>query len=244
QTQHFHHDGLLHLGAGHPAGQNLMLVARIFRLRRAGRVAFCFGSHFSLCLLHCWRLSSSRQFLRAQQRFYPREIFFRLAKTLERFGLSGGQLKTQSENLFGELFLLCVQLVDARFAHFFDAPRHDQKPPARVTNFVGIGSLCDASPKASLAVASSTPAISNMMRPGFTTETHFSGAPLPLPMRVSAGFLVNGLSGKMRIQSLPPRLMKRVMATREASICRSVIHAASMAFKPYSPKAKSPPRQA
>src|SRR5712664_3638380 len=107
-----------------------------------------------------------------------------------------------------------------------------------------MGSLCAASPIASLAVASSTPAISNMMRPGFTTETHFSGAPLPLPMRVSAGFLVNGLSGKMRIQSLPPRLMKRVMATREASICRSVIHAASMAFRPYSPKAKSPPRHA
>src|SRR5580765_5547004 len=83
-----------------------------------------------------------------------------------------------------------------------------------------------------------------MMRPGFTTETHFSGAPLPLPMRVSAGFLVNGLSGKMRIQSLPPRLIKRVMATREASICRSVIHAASIAFKPYSPKAKLPPRHA
>src|SRR6266404_5186868 len=66
-----------------------------------------------------------------------------------------------------------------------------------------MGSLCAASPIASLAVASSTPAISNMMRPGFTTETHFSGAPLPLPMRVSAGFLVNGLSGKMRIHDLP-----------------------------------------
>src|SRR5882757_2965981 len=107
-----------------------------------------------------------------------------------------------------------------------------------------MGNLSDANPKASLAVSSSTPAISNMMRPGFTTETHFSGAPLPLPMRVSAGFFVNGLSGKMRIQSLPPRLMKRVIATREASICRSVIHAASIAFKPYSPKAKVPPRHA
>ncbi len=32
------------------------------------------------------------------------------------------------------------------------------------------------------------------------------GVPLPLPMRVSAGFLVMGLSGKMRIQILPPRL--------------------------------------
>src|SRR5450755_2352276 len=83
-----------------------------------------------------------------------------------------------------------------------------------------------------------------MMRPGLTTETHFSGAPLPLPMRVSAGFLVKGLSGKIRIHNLPPRLMKRVMATREASIWRSVIQAFSMAFRPYSPNARSPPRQA
>src|SRR5712671_6058274 len=208
------------------------------------RIACGFDSHFSLCLLRCGGLRRSRQFLRSQKRFYPREILFCFAKTLKRFGLSGGQLKTQPENLFSQLFLLGVEFIDARFADFFNAPRHGQKPPARVTNFVGMGSLSDASPKASLAVASSTPAISNMMRPGFTTETHFSGAPLPLPMRVSAGFLVNGLSGKMRIHNLPPRLIKRVIATREASICRSVIHAASMAFKPYSPNAKLPPRHA
>ena len=39
-----------------------------------------------------------------------------------------------------------------------------------------------------------------------TTATQWSGAPLPEPMRTSAGFLVTGLSGKMRIQILPPRL--------------------------------------
>src|ERR1700730_6064508 len=188
-----------------------------------------------LCLL---------QLLHAEQCLHPREIFFCFAKPLERFGLSGGQLETQPENLLGQLFLLRFELVDARFPDFFNAPRHAQYPPARVTNFVGIGSLCAASPMASLAVASSTPAISNMMRPGFTTATHFSGEPLPLPMRVSAGFLVNGLSGKIRIHNFPPRLMNRVIATRDASICRSVIHAHSMAFKPYSPNAKSPPRQA
>src|SRR5262249_9436910 len=92
--------------------------------------------------------------------------------------------------------------------------------------------------------ASSMPAISNMMRPGLTTETQRSGAPLPLPIRVSAGFFVNGLSGKILIHNFPPRLMKRVMATRDASICRSVIQAASRAFNPYSPNAQSPPRQA
>src|SRR5262249_32037542 len=70
------------------------------------------------------------------------------------------------------------------------------------------------------------------------------GAPLPLPIRVSAGFLVKGLSGKMRIHNLPPRLMKRVIATRDASIWRSVIQAFSRAFRPYSPKDKLEPRQA
>src|SRR5262249_49515982 len=97
---------------------------------------------------------------------------------------------------------------------------------------------------ARLAVAKSTPSISKMIRPGLTTATHPSGAPLPLPMRVSAGFFVIGLSGKMRIQSLPPRLTKRVMATRPASICFPVIQAASVAFSAYSPKAMLVPRLA
>src|SRR5262252_2144142 len=63
-------------------------------------------------------------------------------------------------------------------------------------------------------------------------------------MRVSAGFLVTGLSGNRRIQILPPRLTKRVIATRLASICRSVIQPGSMTFKPKSPNDSSPPRQA
>src|SRR2546427_4043776 len=53
-----------------------------------------------------------------------------------------------------------------------------------------------------------------MIRPGFTTATHSSGFPLPLPIRVSAGFFVTGLSGKIRIQILPPRLRLRASATR------------------------------
>src|SRR5439155_776919 len=60
------------------------------------------------------------------------------------------------------------------------------------------------------------------MRPGLTTATHSSGLPLPLPIRVSAGFFVTGLSGNTRIQTLPPRLRLRVRATRAASIWRLV----------------------
>src|SRR5689334_474870 len=63
-------------------------------------------------------------------------------------------------------------------------------------------------------------------------------------MRVSAGFFVTGLSGNMRIQILPPRLMWRVIAIRAASIWRSVIQAGSKLLSPYSPKLISLPRVA
>src|ERR1035438_8302085 len=63
-------------------------------------------------------------------------------------------------------------------------------------------------------------------------------------MRVSAGFLVIGLAGNSRSQTLPPRLMDRVMAMRAASISRSVIHAHSSALRPKSPKAIEEPRHA
>ena len=109
--------------------------------------------------------------------------------------------------------------------------------PSRATNLVLIGSLCPARRIASFARSSGTPASSNITLPGLTTATQPSGLPLPEPMRVSAGFFVIGLSGKTLIQTLPPRLILRVIATRAASIWRLVIQPRSSAFSPYSPKA-------
>src|SRR5215831_2945173 len=63
-------------------------------------------------------------------------------------------------------------------------------------------------------------------------------------MRTSAGFLEIGLSGKMRIQMRPPRLMWRVMARRAASIWRAVSRPRTSAFRPYSPKETLAPRVA
>src|SRR6185312_11189459 len=115
---------------------------------------------------------------------------------------------------------------------------------SRNTNLVLRGILWAARRIASRAISGATPSISNSILPGRITATHSSGAPLPLPIRVSAGFLVIGLSGKRRIQTLPPRLMKRVIAIRAASIWRAVIQPHSMALRPYSPKEIDEPRHA
>src|SRR6185295_6933880 len=74
-----------------------------------------------------------------------------------------------------------------------------------------------------------------MTRPGFTTATQPSGEPLPEPMRVSAGFLLNGLSGKRLIHTLPLRRIFLVAAMRAASIWRLVTQPASSALSPNSP---------
>src|SRR6187551_2250031 len=74
------------------------------------------------------------------------------------------------------------------------------------------------------------------MLPGRTVATQNSGWPLPLPIRVSGGRAVTGLSGKTRIHNFPLRFMLRVSATRAASNCVFVIQARSSVCKPNSPK--------
>src|SRR5207244_2463369 len=64
------------------------------------------------------------------------------------------------------------------------------------------------------------------------------------PIRVSAGLSVTTLSGKMRIQTFPPRLRWCVIVRRAASICRAVIQAGSSVRMAYSPKAMVLPRSA
>ena len=71
-----------------------------------------------------------------------------------------------------------------------------------------------------------------MMRPGLTRQTQYSGEPLPLPMRTSAGLCDTGTSGKIRIHTRPTRRMWRVIARRAASIWRAVTRPGSDAFSP------------
>src|SRR4029079_18583617 len=95
---------------------------------------------------------------------------------------------------------------------------HQTSAPSRLTIRHFIGSLWIARRIASRAIASFGKDISKRIRPGLMLATHHSGEPFPEPMRVSAGFLVSARSGKTVIQTLPPRLMWRVIAIRAASI--------------------------
>src|SRR5579863_3294697 len=123
------------------------------------------------------------QFAFAKQCLYPGQILPRRPQLGDRLGLPGGELEAQPEDLLSEFVLALFQFRRILIAHFLDMFGH-QSAPARLTKRVRIGSLCAASVIASCAVARSTPAISNITRPGFTTATQRSGAPLPLPMRV------------------------------------------------------------
>src|SRR5262249_41019089 len=133
-----------------------------------------------------------------------------------------------------ELALANPQVLDAQFPQLSRLHDHGytRSCAKRVANLVSIGSFAAANCIARRASVSGTPSISNRIRPGLITATHCSAAPWPLPMRVSCGFLVIGLSGNTRIQILPPRLTNRVMAMRAASIWRSVSQHGSIAFRP------------
>src|SRR3954471_6132894 len=168
------------------------------------------------------------------------EVPLRSAKRGGVLELTGGVLEAQVEQLLTRVRhrldeLVVGQVVRLAGLHWSRPSSIAEVAPSRRTNLVFTGSLWPASRMASRASGSGTPASSNITRPGLTTATQPSGEPLPEPIRVSAGFCVMGLSGKMLIQTLPPRLILRVIAIRAASIWRLVTQPRSSAFRPYSP---------
>src|SRR3989442_9830669 len=162
------------------------------------------------------------------------------------FNPAGHKLKPEVEQFLLQVLDLLLQLHGRQATQVLHVDRvrlHGYRA-FRATNMVAMGSLCAAKRRASWATSGVTPSISYRMRPGFTTATQYSGLPLPFPMRVSAGFLVIGLSGKTRTPTRPPRFTCRVMAIRAASSCRFVIQPGSSALRPYSPSVTRQPREA
>src|SRR5947209_6950041 len=83
-----------------------------------------------------------------------------------------------------------------------------------------------------------------MIMPGFTTAAQYSGSPLPLPMRVSAGMAVTDLCGKTRMYSRPSPRTLWAAVTRPASIASALSQPPSSDCRPNSPIATKLPRWA
>ncbi|ELY20654.1 hypothetical protein HALTITAN_2643 [Vreelandella titanicae BH1] len=115
--------------------------------------------------------------------------------------LASGLLHAQVKLLAEEFEELLLELSCGLFTNFLGF----HHITVRFAKVVDKGIFCAASSNASRASSSDTPSISYRTRPGWIWATQYSTEPLPLPIRTSSGFLEIGLSGKTRIQILPPR---------------------------------------
>src|SRR5207237_10372979 len=80
--------------------------------------------------------------------------------------------------------------------------------------------------------------------PGLMTAAQYSGSPLPLPMRVSAGMAVTDLCGKTRMNSRPSPRTECVAVMRPASMASALSQPPSSDCRPNSPKVTVLPRLA
>src|SRR3954469_3156905 len=202
-----HHPGLVHLVAGDDADH--LALARDFAsgfIRSSGG-GLVFGGHGLLLLFRLGGLRSGSPALLPlhQHGVDLGDVTPGVADQHRVLELVGGALQAVLEQIvlqLGQRALQLLGLVSAEVLGLYAFHMISCRGRTRVFT----ASLCSARWNASRASCSVTPSSSYITRPGRTTATHSSGAPLPLPMRVSAGFLEMGLSGKMRMYSLPPRL--------------------------------------
>gem|GEM_PF-6859191 len=124
-------------------------------------------------------------------------IFFQESKLCRVFKSANTVLKAQLKKTFAQFGIFLQKIFNRKRAQFFCF--HIEL--LLLMTVVGKGNLKLANLNASMANSSGIPFISYKILPGRIVATQYSGDPFPLPMRVSAGFLVIGLSGNMRIHS-------------------------------------------
>src|SRR5882762_6794566 len=182
--------------------------------------------------------------LLAQHRLDAGDVAAHLARAAGFLQLAACLLETQVECFLAQVAQLVLELIVGLGTEIGGLHGVLPQAPTRETKRVLIGSLAAASSSASRATWTDTPSSSNNTRPGLTRAAQNSGAPLPEPMRTSAGFFDTGTSGNTRIQTRPARFMWRVMARRAASIWRAVRRSGSVAFRPNWPNANVAPEVA
>src|SRR5262245_23625923 len=138
----------------------------------------------------------------------------------------------------------CSSLIPRYSAAFGALAMVIPQTACRFTNRHLNGILYATRARQSLAAGSGRPPISNSIMPGLTTAAQYSGSPLPLPIRVSAGMDVTDLCGNTRMYRRPSPRMNWATVTRPASRASADSHPPSNDCRPNSPKATVLPRLA
>ncbi len=157
------------------------------------------------------------QFALAGNRFHPRDILAQASNLFQALGLAHVELKLQLKELIVKIALLVAEFLIGQVADFFRFHKLFHFSVRRRFALHEAGAqrqFVRSQPHGFRSILRRDTFHLKQDLPGRTTATQWSGAPLPFPIRVSAGFLVTGLSGNRRIQILPPRLTNRVIATR------------------------------
>src|SRR3989338_8268498 len=184
-------------------------------------------------------IRSLRIFFLSLERVELRDLAAQPLEEVRLVELSGDLLLPQCVQLLVERVALLLKFRDAQVSQF--PCLRDRHKVFLVMNRVLGGTFADASLIDSLANSSGKPSTSKSIFPRWITATQDSTMPLPLPMRVSAGFFVTGLSGNARMNTLPSVTL-REMATRAASIWTFVNQPFSSACRPNSPNDSVLPR--
>src|SRR3989338_9199812 len=177
-------------------------------------------------------IRSLRIFFLSLERVELRDLAAQPLEEVRLVELSGDLLLPQCVQLLVERVALLLKFRDAQVSQF--PCLRDRHKVFLVMNRVLSGIFADANLIDSFASSSGSPSTSNRILPRRITATQDSTMPLPLPMRVSAGFFVTGLSGNMRMNTLPSVTL-REMATRAASIWAFVTPPFSIPSTPNSP---------
>src|SRR5260370_4942162 len=178
--------------------------------------------------------------LLAQHRLDAGDVAAHLAHAACLAELSAGLLEAQVESFLAQVAQLFLQLVVGLGAQIAGLHGFLPQPsaPTRATKRVLIGSLAAASASASLATATGTPSSSNRTRPGFTRAAQNSGAPLPEPMRTSAGLRDTGPAGDTRIHTRAAGVMARVLARWAGPLGRAGREGGCLGLRPGAPDSR------
>ena len=163
----------------------------------------------------------------------------RTSRTRARlFKLAGRRLKAQVESCsrfrFTQLFDQLVVSLDLEISNLGHRLSSQMREVTKAGDNLDLDRqlFSSAAESATAASGPGTPSSSNRIRPGLTRAAQYSGEPLPLPMRTSAGFATPARLGTRGSTTALTADVTRDRTAGGFDLARGQIRSGSMAFRP------------